>query len=87
LEEIFLTTKKIREIDNIIDFNAVRSKYWKSQEDLDLKRRKEAEFLVASDIPYSAIFGFGVYNQASKEKLIQFGIVEDQIKVKEGFYF
>lgn len=34
----------IKDIDSIIDWNAVNAKYWRSDTDLDLKRRKEAEF-------------------------------------------
>lgn len=34
----------IQNIEAILDKNAIGSKYWKDESDLDLKRRKEAEF-------------------------------------------
>ncbi len=45
----------INNIDTIVDWNAVKAKYWHDENDLDLKRRKEAEFLVLGDIPTNSI--------------------------------
>jgi len=39
---------EINNIENIIDWNAIRAKYWRDDKDLDLKRKKR-----------SRIFGFG----------------------------
>ncbi|MBK9498722.1 MAG: DUF4433 domain-containing protein [Leptospiraceae bacterium] len=83
----FFNSQDISNLENIIDWQAVKSKYWNNDTDLDLKRRKEAEFLVASDIPVSAIVGFAVYNDNSKKKLLEFGISETVIKIKREFYF
>lgn len=71
----------------IIDIKAINTKYWKDENDLDLKRRKEAEFLVKNDIPRSAILGFAIFNEAAKIKLIALGIEEKQIVVKPAYYF
>ncbi|MCH8488096.1 MAG: DUF4433 domain-containing protein [Candidatus Cyclonatronum sp.] len=49
-------------IKQLLDFEAIRARYWKDDNDLDKKRRKEAEFLVLSDLPAVAILGFVVYN-------------------------
>ncbi len=46
---------------------AISSKYWKDENDLDLKRRKEAEFLVSGDLPVNAIEGFVVYTETTAE--------------------
>ncbi len=75
------------DIAHIIDMNAINAKYWKDEKDLDLKRRKEAEFLVENDIPVSAILGYAVYNQASKDNLIKLGTEENKIIVKQDYYF
>lgn len=45
----------IQYIDQLIDKKAIEAKYWKDDNDLDLKRRKEAEFLVLGDIPLETI--------------------------------
>ncbi len=77
----------IQNIENILDWKAIKAKYWRDDNDLDLKRRKEAEFLVLGDIPIDAIIGYGVYNEAAKEKLISFGADETKVFIKENFYF
>jgi len=74
-------------IDEIIDINAIKAKYWKEENDLDLKRRKEAEFLVLGDIAPQAILGYIVYNLTAKEKMHSFGVPEEYVHIKSTFYF
>ena len=83
----FYNPPDVSKIKQLIDEKAIASKYWKDEKDLDLKRRKEAEFLVAGDIPISAIEGFAVYNTEAKAKLIGFGIQQDVIMIAPDFYF
>jgi len=83
----FYDSSDVDNIEQIIDLRAIRSKYWKDENDLDLKRRKEAEFLIAGDVPVTAIVGYGVYNGNAKNRLIAFGVDERQIHIKTGFYF
>lgn len=83
----FYTLADINNIEQYIDQNAINRKYWKDENDLDLKRRKEAEFLIGNDIPSAAILGFAVYNETAKNRLIGFGIGANKIIVKTGFYF
>ena len=83
----FYSPADISRIDEILDMPTIKDAYWKDPKDLDKKRRKEAEFLVESDIPCSAIGRYVVYNQAAKNKLIQFGIPEERILIKSQFYF
>src|SRR4051812_22582885 len=52
----------IKNLNTCIDKNAIDTKYWNDKNDLDLKRRMEAEFLVMGDFPFKAIIGFVVYN-------------------------
>jgi hypothetical protein len=82
----FYNKNDIENIDNIIDKKAINSKYWTPDNDLDLKRRKEAEFLVKDDVQYSAILGFMVANEESRNQLLELG-VEKKIVVKPEYYF
>ncbi|RZJ70255.1 MAG: DUF4433 domain-containing protein [Flavobacterium sp.] len=83
----FYNEEAADKIANIVDYNAVNSKYWTVEHDLDLKRRKEAEFLVEEDIPVSAILGFAVHDVEARKKLLQYGISDNIITVKPNFYF
>lgn len=79
--------EQVDDIPKVVDFKAAMAKYWNSEDDLDLKRRKEAEFLVFGDIPYTTVVAFVVYNQTTKNKLIAIGIDEDRVHVKSNYYF
>lgn len=77
---------KLEEI-KIIDWTAVKSLYWGGQDNLDVKRKKQAEFLISGDVPPEFIVGFGCYNDNAKERLISKGVEENKIKVIERYYF
>lgn len=81
------TSVDIVNIDNIIDKKAVMAKYWRDENDLDLKRRKEAEFLVLGDIPTEGVLGFLVYNQDARNRMIGFGADTAKVEIKSSFYF
>lgn len=81
------TAADIQNIDTILDKNAINSKYWLDENDLDKKRRKEAEFLVLGDISTEAILGYLVYNENAKITLIRFGANETNLHIKPDFYF
>ncbi|MCF8361724.1 MAG: DUF4433 domain-containing protein [Prolixibacteraceae bacterium] len=83
----FYDKSKINELVNIIDWNAVTSLYWGDNDNLDIKRKKQAEFLIAGDIPPGLIVGFGCYNKESSNKLISFGIAENKIKIIPNAYY
>lgn len=83
----FFDSARVDEIEQIIDLGAVQAKYWIEKQDLDLKRRKEAEFLIRDDIPTSAIVGYAVYNSAAKDNLISLGVKESLIGVRPEYYF
>lgn len=74
-------------ISEKVDFEAVKSKYWVNENDTDLKRRKEAEFLLATDLPFSLIAWFAVYNEEAKSKLLAIGLPESRIIVSPKYYF
>jgi hypothetical protein len=79
--------ESIENIDTLLDMHAINAKYWKDEKDLDLKRRKEAEFLVLGDIPATAVLGYLVYNEPAKQKLLTFGVTEAMVHIKPQSYF
>lgn len=83
----FYDATKINDLVNIVDWNAIKSYYWGGDENLNLKRKKQAEFLVSGDLTPDHIVGFGCYDETAKEKLRSFGISEDKIKVIPNAYY
>ncbi|MFD0990595.1 DUF4433 domain-containing protein [Mariniflexile jejuense] len=83
----FYYKDSVNSIEENVDFVAVKKKYWTDENDLDLKRRKEAEFLVESDIPVTAIIAFVVYNDNAKDKLTSLGIDSNLIHIIPKYYF
>ncbi|WP_299291363.1 DUF4433 domain-containing protein [uncultured Mucilaginibacter sp.] len=83
----FYDKSKITDLPNIIDWNAIKAPYWSGQENLNIKRKKQAEFLVSCDLPANLIVGFGCYNETAKNKLINLGILKEKIKVIPNAYY
>lgn len=83
----FYNLSKINELPEIVDWNDVKAAYWGGQENLNIKRKKQAEFLVSEDLPPDLIVGFGCYNEEAKKKLILMGIREEKIKIIPTAYF
>lgn len=83
----FYEQKDLPNIDQILDKKAIDATYWHKDDDLDLKRRKEAEFLIETDIHVTAIIGRVVYNEEAKKHLLTMGIPEKKIYVKPNCYF
>jgi hypothetical protein len=77
----------IQNIDTILDKKAINAKYWKDENDLDLKRRKESEFLVLSDVAHEAILGYITANENAKNRVIKFGADADKVHIKSDYYF
>jgi hypothetical protein len=86
LSRVYLKTD-VDCIDKILDWTAIRSVSWKSETDIDLKRRKEAEFLIEEDVPAEIICGFVVYNDEARRKLTEYGISDNKIAIRPEFYF
>lgn len=78
---------QIINIDNILDYNAINTSVWIDENDLDKKRRIEAEFLLRQDLPVNYILGYICYDESSKSKLLEYGINENKIVVKPNCYF
>lgn len=74
-------------LDEYVSFNDVYTKYWVSEDDWDLKRRKEAELLILNELSPLYIKGFVVYNERAYEKLLADGISKERIVLKPDYYF
>lgn len=83
----FYNSEKIHELVDIIDWEAVKAPFWGGKENLDLKRKKQAEFLLQGDAPSNIIFGYGCYNDKAKAKLVDYGVEENRIKIIPKSYF
>jgi prepilin-type processing-associated H-X9-DG protein len=83
----FYDKTKIHQLPDIIDWNAVRASYWGGQENLNIKRKKQAEFLVGGDLPPDYLIGFICYDEVSKQKLLRIGIKEEKIQVLPRAYY
>lgn len=84
----FYDKNSINSINNIVDASAVWADVWSGESiERDLRRRKQAEFLVGQDIPPEMIRYFACYSEKTKQKLIAFGIREEQIFVAPEAYY
>ncbi len=83
----FYDRTKIEKLSEIIDWGAVKASYWGGQENLDIKRKKQAEFLISEDVDSNLIFGFGCFNSDTKSSLIKLGIQEKNIRVIPNAYY
>lgn len=83
----FYDRSKISELVEIIDWDAIRASYWGGQENLNIKRKKQAEFLISNDLQPEYLTGFGCYNQLAERKLIYMGVDEAKIKVIPQAYY
>lgn len=83
----FYDKSKIRNLSNLIDWQAIKASYWGGHDNLNIKRKKQAEFLLAEDLAPNLLVGFGCYNEVAKQKLIAFGIEETIIKIIPNAYF
>lgn len=77
----------ISDLENILDYSAINDKNWKSEDDLDKKRRKEAEFLLECDLPPEYLLGFICYNQKAKTTVEMLNLGNYKIVVRPDYYF
>lgn len=83
----FYDQTKVDELVRIVDWNAIKASYWGGQENLNIKRKKQAEFLVSGDVGSNLIIGFGCSNDSTKSRLVDLGIKADKIKVIPNAYY
>lgn len=69
----------------------MKSDFWNdTNEDMNRKARRQAEFLVYSHVPLSACLGFAVYNQEAKikvEKLLDDAKLSIPVAIRRHFYY
>lgn len=83
----FYEKNKIYQLNEIVDWQAIKSQYWAGEENLNIKRKKQAEFLVSDDLNPELIIGYGCYNQTAKNRLLEIGVEEVKIKIiPQGFF-
>lgn len=83
----FYDSRNIKNLPEIIHWDSIKAAYWGGQENLNIKREKQAEFLVADDLPPNWIVGFGCYNDTAKQKLIDTGVKAEKIKIITNAYY
>lgn len=83
----YYTPDDIADIESQVDFKATQQKFWKDENDLDLKRRKEAEFLIKTDLDFKNILGFITFDAKAQSRLVQLGIDSSKVLVRPNFYF
>lgn len=83
----FYDATHVHLLGQIVDWQAIRSRHWGGKENLDLKRKKQAEVLVKGDLPAQAIHGYVCYSEQAKQQLMQLGIRNDSILVRPKAYF
>ncbi len=83
----FYDNSKINDLPEIIDWGAIRAPYWGGDENLDVKRKKQAEFLLQADLPPDFIVGFGCFSEKTKKELISLGVEEQKIKIIPDAYY
>jgi len=81
----FYDKTDIESISDIIDWESVTKHFW--YDDLDIKRKKQAEFLIKGDVNANCIIGYVCYNIQARKRLVEFGIPEDVIKVVPTAYY
>jgi hypothetical protein len=74
-----------------VDWPLMRAQYWAdTDDDLDRKRRRQAEFLVQFRFPVSLIGAIGVINQQRKtatEQLLAAHGLDIDVSVQHGWYY
>lgn len=83
----FYSAKDIDQLPALIDWDAVIEKYWSRDDDNDLKRRKQAEFLIKEDVAPQNIAGYVCYNTDAKQQLINMGVNPEIIKIAPQAYY
>lgn len=84
----FYCADNISNLPRIIDWSAVNARYWgPGSGNLDIKRTKQAEFLIKEDIPASHIIKIGCYNERAKDKLLLMGLDEERIQIMTYAYY
>ncbi len=81
----------IQELNNVIDWKLMQSKYWsKTEDDPDRKCRRQAEFLVHQSCPWTLITEIGVQNhtiQLEVQQILQNFHYQTPVQVYSDWYY
>lgn len=83
----FFPKSMLSRIDEFVKYEDVFSTQWNIEDDLDLKRRKEAELLVKQDLPTQYVRGYVVYNEIAKQRLLSSGVGPEKVVTVPAYYF
>lgn len=80
---------RVKSLPQIVDWEAVATRWWSGGgvTDMDVKRRKQAEFLVRGDIPASRISGYICSCGQTRDRLVSYGVDWDDVKVIPQAYY
>lgn len=84
----FYSEKNLDSLPELLDWSAIKAHNWSGDGiETDLKRRKQAEFLVRQDVAADCIYGYACYNETAKARLLLMGISEDMIRIFPKAYY
>lgn len=83
----FYNRDMISDIVSILDWEAINQTYWGGEGNLELKRKKQAEFLIEGDLPFSFVKRLICYNEEVKNKLVNWGIQNTMIEISKDAYY
>lgn len=83
----FYDRTRINDLPSLLDWKAIQAPFWAGQENLDLKRKKQAEFLVENDVPPKHIVKIGCFNQVAANRIEKYGITFDRIAIVPAAYY
>jgi hypothetical protein len=84
---VFYGKNRVDDLQNILNWNAIESNYWGGDNNLENKRKKQAEFLLEGDLRYENISVFECYNTDAEAVLLEYGIDKQKIKINNEAYF
>lgn len=83
----FYDRSRLKDLPRLIDWDAVRAKYWGGDENLDTKRKKQAEFLVKENVHPILVMRFGCYDTEAKHRLLAMGVNDEQVRLIPNAYY
>lgn len=84
----YYTVSDVPKLPQLLDWTAIKAMNWSGDGiETDLKRRKQAEFLVRQDVSADCIYGYACYNETAKVRLLLLGIPEDMIRIFPKAYY
>lgn len=84
----FYTKDNIDSLSELLDWDAIKSRNWSGDGiETDLKRRKQAEFLLRQGVAVDCICGYACYNEVAEARLLTLGVPKDSIRIFPKAYY